>query len=138
ASGRGDVVLGPREYGYATGLHTSPSSVATSGSVGAGLQCNVAFPNPTTGWPGGKVGFQPGRVQDPCDGSHFWSLHAGGANWLRGDASVKFVIYTVDQPWQFILPPNITPPAGSPVPGQPFTTFTALTTANEGEVFGDY
>src|SRR5262249_59609426 len=70
-SGRGDELLGPREYDFA-----------------AAVGCSA---NP-------KVGFQPGRIQANCDQSHFWSLHIGGANWLLGDGSVKFVTYSVDWP----------------------------------------
>jgi len=106
ASGRGDVTLGPREYAYAASITTIVN--------GSSVACNVAYP------PNGKVGFQPGRVQDPCDQTHFWSMHTGGANWLRGDASVRFVSYNVDQP------------------ASPTSTFTALCTKDEGEIIGDY
>jgi prepilin-type N-terminal cleavage/methylation domain-containing protein/prepilin-type processing-associated H-X9-DG protein len=93
-SGRGDVALGPRDYDYA-----------------ASIGCSA---NP-------KVGFQPGRIQDDCDQSHFWSQHTGGANWLLGDGSVKFVTYAVDSP------------------AKQTSTFTDLCTRDGGEVVpGDY
>src|SRR5207245_6409365 len=56
-SGVGDVVLGAREYGYASAM-----------------SC-----------PNTKVGLQPGKLTEPCDQIHFWSLHSGGANFLMGD-----------------------------------------------------
>jgi len=105
-SGRGDVVLGPREYAYASGL------VDLNGNT-----CTL-------------VGFQPGTIRNPCDQAHFWSQHTGGANWLRGDASVRFITYTIDNPSQVVGPPDVTVNA---------TPFTAACTRNEGEVLSvDY
>jgi prepilin-type N-terminal cleavage/methylation domain-containing protein len=118
SSGRGDVVLGPREGPMKTPYWTPPAGSTYAESIisaDGSTTCASAFP------PFGKLGFQPGRVQDPCDQTHFWSQHSGGANFLRGDASVKFVAYAVDSPQQ------------------PTSTFTSLCTANEGEVVsGDY
>jgi prepilin-type N-terminal cleavage/methylation domain-containing protein/prepilin-type processing-associated H-X9-DG protein len=69
--GEGDVVLGARAVGYA-------------GSV-VGLDGKKC--------PASKVGFQPGKVTDPCDQVHFWSLHEGGGNFLFGDGSARFLSY---------------------------------------------
>jgi prepilin-type processing-associated H-X9-DG protein/prepilin-type N-terminal cleavage/methylation domain-containing protein len=103
-SGRGDSVLGPRECDYA-------AAVFSGG--GSGIPCNQAYP------PYGKVGFQPGDIQDNCDQTHFWSLHSGGANFLFADGHVGFLSYAVDSP------------------DQPISTFTALCTRNGGEIIGD-
>jgi prepilin-type N-terminal cleavage/methylation domain-containing protein/prepilin-type processing-associated H-X9-DG protein len=35
-------------------------------------------------------GFGPGRLDNPCDRYHFWSLHPGGGNFLFGDGSTRF------------------------------------------------
>jgi prepilin-type processing-associated H-X9-DG protein len=40
--------------------------------------------------------FGPGSLNDPCNGgdNHFWSFHSGGANWVFGDGSVRFIPYS--------------------------------------------
>jgi prepilin-type processing-associated H-X9-DG protein len=125
-SGRGDGLLGPRDGpGPQMGNYVDPSGgySCTIGTEGlnlsefgpAGIPCCQKYP------PWGKLGFQPGKVQDPCDQTHFWSLHTGGANFLFGDGHVRFLAYAVDSP------------------NEPTSTFTALCTRNEGEVVsGDY
>jgi prepilin-type N-terminal cleavage/methylation domain-containing protein/prepilin-type processing-associated H-X9-DG protein len=130
-SGRGDVLLGPRDgpiaqiNGYldpagiyagsiGTGNGISCTTTDVAGSPPVGPICTSAFP------PYGKLGFQPGNINDCCDQSHFWSQHTGGANFLFGDAHVRFLSYGVDSPQQ------------------PQSTFTGICTRNEGEVLGDY
>ena len=40
--------------------------------------------------------YRPGKFENPCDGTHFWSYHTGGGNWLFGDGSVHFLSYSAD------------------------------------------
>jgi prepilin-type N-terminal cleavage/methylation domain-containing protein len=45
----------------------------------------------------GSVGFGNGSNKNPCDQFHAWSLHSGGANFSRADASSVFISYAVDR-----------------------------------------
>lgn len=38
-------------------------------------------------------GFRPGRVDQPCNALHFWSLHPSGAHFGFADGSVRFLRY---------------------------------------------
>ena len=71
-NGTGDVVLGSHDHPYGSWLASH-------------YQCASE-----------KLGLQPGNLADNCDQSHFWSLHSGGANFLLGDGSVRFVTYNLD------------------------------------------
>jgi prepilin-type N-terminal cleavage/methylation domain-containing protein/prepilin-type processing-associated H-X9-DG protein len=43
--------------------------------------------------PPGPYQFQPGDVANECDLFHFYSLHPGGAHFIFGDGSVRFLAY---------------------------------------------
>lgn len=66
------------------------------------------------GCPEGPYSFAPGGFADPCSAFHFWSPHAGGANFLFADGSARFLRYEADA----ILPALATRSGTEPVPGE--------------------
>jgi prepilin-type processing-associated H-X9-DG protein len=67
-------------------------------------------------WEGcrGPLRFGPGRVENPCDSFHFWSLHSGGGHFLFADGSARFITYAAEP----ILPALATRNGREPVSGQ--------------------
>lgn len=72
---------------------------------------NIGGPYVPASCPPGPYHFQPGRLDQPCDLFHFWSLHAGGANFLFADGSVHFLAYSADD----ILPALATRSGGEAI-----------------------
>jgi prepilin-type processing-associated H-X9-DG protein len=56
----------------------------------------IQLPSEDPGCVADKHFFGPGRLDNPCDRYHFWSLHPGGGHWLYADGSVHFLPYSAD------------------------------------------
>ncbi|MBX9581920.1 MAG: DUF1559 domain-containing protein [Gemmataceae bacterium] len=80
----------------------SAESVLSTGEVPSSVWFN--------GCPGGRARFGPGRLDEQCDGLHFWSLHPGGAHFLFCDGSVRYFPYAAAD----LLPALATRAGGEP------------------------
>jgi prepilin-type N-terminal cleavage/methylation domain-containing protein/prepilin-type processing-associated H-X9-DG protein len=59
--------------------------------------------------------FGPGRLDNPCDSHHLWSLHQGGANFAMADGSVRYIGHNSRD-----LIPALSSISGGEVVGEPW------------------
>jgi prepilin-type processing-associated H-X9-DG protein len=77
----------PSAWGYGEGLR-GPNNIFI---IGAAKLFPLEDPCVVS-----KGTFGPGRMDNPCDRFHLWSLHPGGANFLFADASARFLPYSAE------------------------------------------
>jgi prepilin-type N-terminal cleavage/methylation domain-containing protein/prepilin-type processing-associated H-X9-DG protein len=95
--GEGGVVLGMSERYTRSDLNFMDDGFRT----GTRVRCSVGSPDPRITDPStfmDAYSLRPGRITNLCDMFHYWSLHSGGANFLLGDGSCRFLSYTIE-PW---------------------------------------
>jgi prepilin-type N-terminal cleavage/methylation domain-containing protein len=79
-------------HGVCDCLMTSNDVAAPQGVAAAWMSNSSGVACDTTNY-AAKVGLVQGQTKVMCDAGHYWSFHPGGALFLMGDGSCRFVSY---------------------------------------------
>ncbi len=93
----GSFISGTWEYDTIQFMANSRESAGPFAVSDTGTPCPYApfYPGIPSYIPGRNENlYGPGRASNPCDFNHFWSHHNSGANFVFGDGSVRFIVYT--------------------------------------------
>ncbi len=101
-----DLVFGWWFAGYGQGAGTGSCDVV----LGAAELKQISS-GPYKNCPQGPYTFTQGSITNPCDMFHYWSMHPNGGNFLKCDASVRFLPYSAA---------NILPALGTRDKGETF------------------
>jgi len=84
------AAYGEDGHGVADCLMTSADPTVPQGVAGAWISNSSGVACDTTNY-ATKVGLVPGKTNVMCDAGHYWSYHTGGALFLMGDGSCRFL-----------------------------------------------
>jgi len=86
------------DLGYGWWAYDGPDTTLAVNNTSRVYGTGQLYPATTSGTCPSPAYYGPDRESNPCAFNHFWSNHTGGANWLFGDGSVRFIAYSSGTP----------------------------------------